>query len=76
MWHGQPLKILRAAVSKGNAQPGQTLIHERLPAVGTSQDLLVLVEVQPAGKNLMPGKAFLSGARDWGSQNLLINHTP
>jgi methionyl-tRNA formyltransferase len=27
--------------------------------------MLVLEEVQPAGKKSMPGKAFLAGARNW-----------
>lgn len=66
-WHGNPLKVLRAHASSMHADPGQTMIVEGLPAVGTSQGALVLDEVQPAGKKAMPGKAFLPGAREWGS---------
>ncbi len=44
---------------------GKRLTVEGLPAVGTSEGVLVLEEVQPAGKKPMSGKAFLAGARDW-----------
>ena len=37
------------------------------PGMGMMTMALVLEEVQPAGKKSMPGKAFLSGARDWES---------
>jgi len=65
-WHDAPLKIWRARI--GEAQglgAGGRLIVEGSPAVATRQGLLVLEEVQPAGKKPMPGKAFLVGARDW-----------
>ena len=64
-WNGAPLKIQRAHVSPGRAAVGQRLVVEMLPAIGTAQDLIVFDELQPAGKKPMPGKAFLSGARDW-----------
>jgi len=35
--------------------------------VGTAEGLLVLDEVQPAGKKAMPGEVFLRGARGWAS---------
>ena len=44
---------------------GERGIYLGLPAVGTSGSLLVLEEVQPAGKKRMSGKAFLAGARNW-----------
>jgi methionyl-tRNA formyltransferase len=37
-----------------------------LPAISTGQDLLVLEELQPAGKRSMTGKEFLQGAKNWG----------
>jgi methionyl-tRNA formyltransferase len=66
-WSGGLLKILRAgtAQSLANVSPGERLIHNGLPAVQTSLGLLVLKEVQPAGKKNMPGKAFLQGAKNW-----------
>jgi methionyl-tRNA formyltransferase len=41
------------------------LIYEHQPAVGAGDGLLILDEVQPAGKKTMSGKAFLAGARHW-----------
>jgi methionyl-tRNA formyltransferase len=72
LWHGQILKICRAHPSSiqhsmvTNPTPGVPLIHQSLPAFMTGDGLLVLDEVQPAGKKPMPGKVFLSGARGWG----------
>jgi methionyl-tRNA formyltransferase len=40
-------------------------VHQGLPAVGTLKGILVLDEVQPPGRKSMPGKAFLTGARQW-----------
>ena len=64
-WDGGRLKIHRASISPGKKRKGERLIHNGLPTVGTSDGLLVLEEVQPAGKKAMPGKAFLAGARNW-----------
>ena len=66
-WNGALLKIHRAHVAPGQAQPGVRLVLGSLPAVGTSDGLLVFDELQPAGKKAMLGKAFLAGARDWES---------
>ena len=65
-WNGTSLKVQRAHVS-GEKSPGagRRLIVEGCPAIGTGEGILVLEEVQPAGKKSMPGKAFLAGARDW-----------
>jgi len=65
VWNGAPLKIHAAHVQPGSLPPGQRLVLDGLPAVGTSQGLLVFDDLQPAGKKSMPGKAFLSGGRDW-----------
>lgn len=68
-WQGQRLKVLRAhAAPSASLQPGQTLVYKNLPAISTANGLLVLEEVQPAGKKSMSGKAFLQGAREWGIQ--------
>lgn len=69
LWQGAPLKIHRAAALHAGAHvplPGKTYIADGLPAVGTADGLLALIEVQPAGKKSMPGKLFLQGAREWG----------
>ncbi len=66
IWEGQPLKILQAKLSESaNLQPNQRGIVNGKPAVGTSQGVLILEEVQPAGKKPMAGKVFLNGARNW-----------
>lgn len=59
------LKVTRAHVSKGGANPGDLSIINNLPAIGTCDGWLVLDEVQPAGKKPMPGAVFLNGARNW-----------
>lgn len=71
-WRGQRLKIHRAhpVVDRSRAdgnllQPGSTTIYGDLPAFVTGHGLLVLDEVQPAGKKAMSGQVFLRGARDW-----------
>lgn len=69
-WQGQGLKIHRAhAVDTPSPGAGRTCIHGGLPAIATGQGLLVLDEVQPAGKKAMPGKVFLQGARGWGVES-------
>jgi methionyl-tRNA formyltransferase len=62
---GTLLKIHRAHVEEGEADAGQRLIYKDQPAVGTGGGILILDEVQPAGKKSMSGKAFLAGARHW-----------
>lgn len=68
VWEGQPLKILQANLSESaNLQTDQRGIVAGKPAVGTSRGVLILEEVQPAGKKPMTGKVFLNGARNWTS---------
>jgi len=62
---GVNLKIHRAHVEQENASDGERLIVENQPAVGARGGILVLDEVQPAGKKSMSGKSFLAGARNW-----------
>ncbi|MEX2143555.1 MAG: methionyl-tRNA formyltransferase [Anaerolineales bacterium] len=64
-WKNQPIKIHRAHVSSGNSDPGKFSVKHGLPALGTAFGLLLLDEVQPAGKRAMSGKEFLQGARNW-----------
>jgi methionyl-tRNA formyltransferase len=63
--NGAPLKIHRAHITPGQAQAGQHLVVEGLPAAAASDGLIVFDELQPAGKKSMPGRAFLAGQRDW-----------
>jgi methionyl-tRNA formyltransferase len=62
---GTLLKIHRAHVAEGEAVTGHRLVHGDQPAVGTEAGLLILDEVQPAGKKSMSGRSFLAGARHW-----------
>jgi methionyl-tRNA formyltransferase len=64
-WNGAPLKIHKAHISELMASTGSRLVVDGLPAIATSRGLLVLDELQPAGKKAMAGKAFLAGVRDW-----------
>src|SRR5829696_4743440 len=62
---GALLKIHRARVESGAAAVGQRLIVQNQPAIGARGGILILEEVQPAGKKSMSGKSFLAGARAW-----------
>jgi methionyl-tRNA formyltransferase len=64
-WQGGLMKVHTAHSVEGHAEAGAQLLHQKSPAVGTGEGLLVLDIVQPAGKKPMPGKAFLAGAI-WG----------
>ena len=62
---GASLKIHKAHVEMGDSSAGQRLIVQNQPAVGAGGGLLILDEVQPAGKKSMSGRSFLLGARHW-----------
>jgi len=62
---GMILKVQRSHVEAGNVGAGQRLIVQDQPAIGARGGLLILDEVQPAGKKPMSGKSFLAGARWW-----------
>ncbi len=67
-WNGDPLKVARASVSDAKGgEIGSRFIVEGRPAVQTAEGTLILEEVQPAGRKMMPGKSFLAGARGWES---------
>jgi methionyl-tRNA formyltransferase len=74
LWQGQPLKVLRAHPARAACPgPGVAAIHQGLPAIGASPGLLVLDEIQPAGKKAAPGADYLRGARDWNTR-IFSNH--
>ncbi|MDQ2693159.1 MAG: methionyl-tRNA formyltransferase, partial [Chloroflexota bacterium] len=62
---GSLLKVHRSHVEATSAEAGQRLIYRNQPAVGAREGVLVLDEVQPAGKKPMSGASFLAGARHW-----------
>jgi methionyl-tRNA formyltransferase len=71
-WEKLTLKIIKAhvvefpgAAGGGTDGPGKRLVHQGLPAFNTSQGLLVIDEIQPAGKKPMAGEVFIRGAHNW-----------
>ena len=68
LWKGQVLKLHRAhVVHLPSDTAGKMVIHQGLPAFTTGDGILVVDELQPAGKHVLNGRAFLLGARDWGA---------
>jgi len=74
-WKGGQLKIHHSRTvgideqqAITSTEPGIHTIFEGFPAVVTGKSILILDQVQPAGKKPMPGDVFLRGARDWLSQ--------
>lgn len=67
IWKGLRLKVHRAHAGIGTAAPGERLVWSDQAAVGAKDGLLILDEVQLAGRKPVDGRAFLMGARDWAS---------
>ncbi len=66
-WEGARIKVHRAKVETGKSPGIGTQVKiEGVPAIGTAEGILLLEEIQPAGKKSMSGKSFLAGGRDWG----------
>ena len=67
-WNNQILKIHRAHAIDVPAGPaGSKIIFQEFPAITTGMGILVVDELQLAGRNIQTGKAFLHGARSWGA---------
>jgi methionyl-tRNA formyltransferase len=64
-WQGQNFKIWQAQAIPGQAEPGLVVAKDGSAAVGTGAGLLLLQQVQPAGKRSMPIHSFLNGAGDF-----------
>jgi len=68
-YEGSRIKVFRAhSKEKADAIVGERYILDEKPAWGTVNGLLVLDEVQVAGKSQVSGEEFLRGARDWISE--------
>ena len=66
-WRGQRIKVLRARVRpewQGEGIPGQVVVLEAGIGVVTGQGVLVLLEVQQAGKKPMVADLYARGQRD------------
>jgi len=67
-WNNQILKIHRAHAIDVPAEPaGRKIIFQEFTAITTGKGILVVDELQLAGRNIQTGKAFLHGARSWGA---------
>ncbi|MBC7224705.1 MAG: methionyl-tRNA formyltransferase, partial [Anaerolineae bacterium] len=65
-WQGRRIKVLRARAVEGAGEgdtPGKVIWVGSLPGVCTGDGVLLLEEVQPAGKPPMSGAAFCRGQR-------------
>ena len=66
-WRGHRIKVLRARVRpewQGEGIPGQVVVLEAGIGVVTGQGVLVLLEVQQAGKKPMVADLYARGQRD------------
>ena len=72
MWGEQRLAIKRAhAASQNGAISGEVVLIGSSPALATREGLLVLDTVQPSGKRVMSGEAFIRGAPEFVGAQLL-----
>jgi len=60
-WNGQQLKIHSGGVIDGKAQPGLVVETPNGIAVGTGDGLYVLIQIQLAGRKIMPASEFVKG---------------
>ena len=71
IWNEKLLKIHSASacpeigIHERKINPGQRTLFQEQPAISTTDGILVLEQVQLAGKRVMSGNEFLLGARDW-----------
>jgi methionyl-tRNA formyltransferase len=73
LWGSQRITVRKAYVShKPNTEIGWVYELDGEPAVGTSENLLVLEIVQPAGRNSMAGADYIRGAREFVGSNLVM----
>jgi methionyl-tRNA formyltransferase len=63
------VKKASSAVWK-NMEPGQVILLDPYPAITTPDGVLVLEEIHPAGKKIMPGDAFLRGSPEFIGKDL------
>ena len=69
LWNEKPLKMLEVEIIQQiSHEIGRRGIYQKYPTIDCVGGTLVLKKVQVPGKNIVSGKDFLNGARDW------INH--
>jgi methionyl-tRNA formyltransferase len=72
-WKDRRLLILKAQTIRPleTQVAGRVFLMDGIPAVGTSDGALVLLEIQPSGKGSMEGAAFIRGAPDFIGADLI-----
>jgi len=61
---GERIKILKSVISDGEGEPGVIQdVSKDVMLVGTGKGILNILEIQPAGKAVMPVKSFLLGRK-------------
>jgi methionyl-tRNA formyltransferase len=66
IWNDKPLKIQKSQpISGPSPGVGTFTTVDGFPAIGASDGLLVIEQLQPAGKKSIPGDVFLRGAKNW-----------
>jgi methionyl-tRNA formyltransferase len=69
-WNRQRLIIHQARpVPVSSPGPGVFSEYKGFPAIGTGEGMLVLDQLQLAGKKSLPGNQFIQGTPDWQSEN-------
>jgi len=67
-WNDQILKLHRAHAVDFSVEPaGRKIIYQELPAITTGMGILVIDELQLAGRKIQTGEEFIHGARSWGA---------
>ncbi len=70
----QQLKIWRAVTEPGSGTPGQVVrVDKKGIAIQTSDGVLTITELQPAGKKAMKVVDFLNGRADWFQAGQLLS---
>ena len=64
-FNGYRIKVIEAHALSVKCEPGHRYIYGEKPAWGTSSGLLVLDQVQLAGKKQVSGEDFLRGSKNW-----------
>jgi methionyl-tRNA formyltransferase len=65
-WNNRILIIHRAhAIEQPSEQAGKYITYHESPAITTGYGILVIDELQLAGRNIQTGKTFLNGIRNW-----------
>ena len=63
---GEKMKILEASVlQEMDTIPGERMILDGFPVLGTKNSGLQILKIQPAGRKAISGKDFLLGYKNW-----------